>query len=69
MLVLAGCVQPAIAPAINAAAARVLDALGISLVEVPGGGCCGAVRFHLNRQEDGKADMRALISIIGMPRA
>ncbi len=61
MLALAGCVQPAIAPAINAAAARVLDRLGISLVEAPGAGCCGAVRFHLNRQEDGKDDMRALI--------
>jgi len=61
MLVLAGCVQPAIAPAINAAAARVLDRLGISLVEVPGAGCCGAVRFHLNMQDAGKADMRALI--------
>ncbi len=61
MLVLAGCVQPAIAPAVNAAAARVLDRLGISLLEVPGAGCCGAVRFHLNKQEAGKADMRALI--------
>lgn len=61
MLVLAGCVQPAIAPAINAAAARVLDRLGISLIQVAGAGCCGAVRFHLNRQEDGKDDMRALI--------
>ena len=61
MLVLAGCVQPAIAPAINAAAARVLDRLGISLIQAAGAGCCGAVRFHLNRQEDGKDDMRALI--------
>ena len=61
MLVLAGCVQPAIAPAINAAAARVLDRLGISLIQAAGAGCCGAVRFHLNRPEDGKDDMRALI--------
>ena len=61
MLVLAGCVQPALAPAINASAARVLDRLGISLVEAGGAGCCGAVRFHLNRQQDGLADMRALI--------
>jgi len=61
MLVLAGCVQPALAPAINAAAARVLDAAGISLVEVPGGGCCGAVRYHLNAQQAGLDDMRALI--------
>jgi glycolate oxidase iron-sulfur subunit len=61
MLVLAGCVQPALAPRINAAAARVLDRAGISLVEAPGAGCCGAVRFHLNDQEAGRADMRALI--------
>src|SRR6188768_3499687 len=33
MLVLRGCVQPALAPSINAAAARVLDRLGISLIE------------------------------------
>ena len=61
MLVLAGCVQPALAPAINAAAARVLDRAGISLVEAAGAGCCGAVRFHLNEQEAGRNDMRALI--------
>ena len=61
MLVLDGCVQPALAPSINAAAARVLDRLGISLVSAPGAGCCGALRFHLNRQEDGRDDMRALI--------
>jgi glycolate oxidase iron-sulfur subunit len=61
MLVLAGCVQPALAPDINAASARVLDQLGISLIEAPGAGCCGAVRFHLNAQEDGLDDMRALI--------
>jgi glycolate oxidase iron-sulfur subunit len=61
MLVLAGCVQPALAPRINAAAARVLDAAGISLVEAPGAGCCGALRFHLNDQAGGHADMRALI--------
>ncbi len=61
MLVLAGCVQPALAPDVNAASARVLDRLGISLIQAPGAGCCGAVRFHLNTQEDGLADMRALI--------
>ena len=61
MLVLAGCVQPSLAPDINAAAARVLDRAGISLVEAKGAGCCGALRYHLNCQEDGLADMRALI--------
>jgi glycolate oxidase iron-sulfur subunit len=54
-------VQPALAPNINAAAARVLDRFGISLVEAPGAGCCGALRFHLNKQDAGRDDMRALI--------
>lgn len=61
MLVLAGCVQPALAPSINASTARVLDRLGISLVEAEGAGCCGALRFHLNEQAAGLDDMRALI--------
>src|SRR5439155_6318811 len=61
VLALAGCVQPALAPSINAAAARVLDRAGISLIEAPGAGCCGGIRFHLNYQEAGRDDMRALI--------
>jgi glycolate oxidase iron-sulfur subunit len=61
MLALAGCVQPALAPSINAAAARVLDRASISLVEAPGARCCGALRFHLNDQDAGRDDMRALI--------
>jgi glycolate oxidase iron-sulfur subunit len=52
MLVLAGCVQPSMAPSINAATARVLDRLGISLIEAPNAGCCGAVTFHLNAQDE-----------------
>ena len=61
MIALAGCVQPALAPDINAAAARVLDRLGISLIEARGAGCCGAVRYHLNQQSEGLDDMRRLI--------
>ena len=61
MLVLQGCVQQSLQPSINAAAARVLDRAGISLIEAPGAGCCGALRFHLNYQSDGRDDMRALI--------
>jgi glycolate oxidase iron-sulfur subunit len=52
MLVLAGCVQPSIAPSINAATARVLDRVGVSLIEAPAAGCCGAVTYHLNEQEE-----------------
>ena len=61
VLLLAGCVQPTMAPNINSATARVLDAAGIQCVVAPGAGCCGAVKFHLNDQEGGKAHMRANI--------
>ncbi|WBS05315.1 glycolate oxidase subunit GlcF [Pseudoduganella sp. SL102] len=58
MLLLDGCVQPAMAPNINAATARVLDALGIGLAVAPKAGCCGAIRYHLNDQAGGLDDMR-----------
>jgi glycolate oxidase iron-sulfur subunit len=58
MLVLDGCVQPAMAPNINAATARVLDALGVQLFKAPKAGCCGALRYHMNDQEGGLDDMR-----------
>ena len=58
MLLLDGCVQPAMAPNINAATARVLDALGIQLVVAPRAGCCGAIRHHLNDHDKAKDDMR-----------
>jgi glycolate oxidase iron-sulfur subunit len=61
MVVLGGCVQPSIAPSINAAAARVLDRLGISLVEADGAGCCGGVTYHLNEQARALAFMKANI--------
>ena len=43
MLLLAGCVQPAMMPSIHNATARVLDAAGIQGVVAPQAGCCGAV--------------------------
>jgi glycolate oxidase iron-sulfur subunit len=61
MLMLAGCVQPAMMPNINTATARVLDAAGIQTVIAPKAGCCGAVKFHLNDQDGGKREMRANI--------
>ena len=61
MIALAGCVQPTLTPNTNAATARVLDRLGIELFEVPGAGCCGALRYHLNAQEKALDDMRRVI--------
>nr|WKF55999.1 Lactate utilization protein A [Paraburkholderia busanensis] len=53
MLMLEGCVQPTLSPNTNAAAARVLDRLGISIVDVRQAGCCGATDYHLNAQQAG----------------
>ena len=61
VLMLEGCVQPAMMPNINSATARVLDAIGIEAVRLPKTGCCGAVKFHLNDQDGGRAEMRANI--------
>jgi glycolate oxidase iron-sulfur subunit len=58
MLLLDGCVQPSMAPNINAATARVFDALGMQLVIASKAGCCGAIRYHLNDHEGGLDDMR-----------
>jgi glycolate oxidase iron-sulfur subunit len=53
MLALAGCVQPALAPDIDAALARALDRIGISLQYAKGAGCCGAISDHLGERDEG----------------
>lgn len=58
MAVLEGCVQPGLAPQINAAAARVLDQLGISLVAARDVGCCGAMEHHLGRADAALGQVR-----------
>ena len=58
MLVLEGCVQPLGTPNTNAAAARVLDRLGISLISAQDTGCCGALNQHLSDSEGARAMMR-----------
>jgi glycolate oxidase iron-sulfur subunit len=61
VLMLAGCVQPAMLPNINTATARVLDAAGIQTLVAPKAGCCGAVKFHLNDQDGSLVQIRANI--------
>ena len=53
VLMLEGCVQPGLSPNTNAAAARVLDRLGIGVIVSPQAGCCGAVDYHLDAQAQG----------------
>lgn len=61
VLMLTGCVQPSMSPNINSATARVLDACGIQTVVAAQAGCCGALKFHLNDQTGGAAQMRVNI--------
>ena len=58
VLMLMGCVQPAMMPNINSATARVLDAAGIQTLVADDARCCGAIRTHLADPEGGRADMR-----------
>lgn len=58
MLVLEGCIQPLGTPNTNAAAARVLDRLGITLIGAHGAGCCGALHQHLSDSAGARDMMR-----------
>ncbi len=58
MVLLAGCVQPAMQPNINAATARVFDTLGVQFLIAPQAACCGAIRHHLDDLDGSRADAR-----------
>ncbi len=47
VLLLSGCVQPSLAPNINAAAKQVLTRLGFEVITSNNGQCCGALDEHL----------------------
>ena len=61
MVVLDGCAQSVITPQTNLATANVFDKLGISLISVPGAGCCGAVSLHTNHDSSGLETVKKLI--------
>jgi glycolate oxidase iron-sulfur subunit len=56
---LSGCVQPALAPAINEATVRLLTRLGCEVVVARGAGCCGALTHHLGREAAALASAKA----------
>ena len=58
VILLAGCAQASATPLTNAAAARVFDQLGISAIESPLAGCCGALAQHLDAGEAARAAAR-----------
>ncbi len=61
VLMLAGCVQPALAPNTNILAANLLDRLGIEVIETQGKHCCGAAAAHTSAPEYALRQARQLI--------
>jgi len=59
VLLLGGCAQAVLNPAIDAHASRIFDALGVSLIKVPGADCCGALAHHLGAAAAARATARA----------
>ena len=58
MLILDGCVQSIVTPDTNTVTARVLDKLGISLIQIPAAGCCGGISQHLGAPDEALGFMR-----------
>ena len=58
VIIASGCVQPSLAPNIDTATARVLDRAGISAIGVEGGGCCGALSYHLAEHDEARSFAR-----------
>jgi glycolate oxidase iron-sulfur subunit len=58
---LAGCINPVLAPSTNEAAIRVLNRHGIEVVIAEGDACCGSLVHHMGREEQALAQARSLI--------
>jgi glycolate oxidase iron-sulfur subunit len=61
VLLLTGCVQPALAPNINQASIKVLNRLGLHVIETPQSQCCGAIHQHLSAHDDAITQIKANI--------
>jgi len=64
---LQGCVEPAMAPSIRAAAMRLIARAGFEVVLVEGEGCCGAISEHLGRADEARAF--AVANVVSWTRA
>jgi len=58
MVLLEGCVQPAMSPGIDEATKNVLDAIGVETVVASRAGCCGAIKHHLNDHAGALVEVR-----------
>jgi glycolate oxidase iron-sulfur subunit len=65
VLIVAGCVQRAFFPNVNAATVRVLAAEGFDVSVPLGQGCCGALSLHAGRDAEAKRFASQLIESFG----
>lgn len=68
VILLQGCVEPAMAPATHAAAIRLITRAGYDVVLAPGEGCCGALSNHLGRRREAQAMARANVAAWSRPQ-
>jgi glycolate oxidase iron-sulfur subunit len=55
---LAGCINPVLAPSTNEAAIRLLNRHGVEVVVADGEGCCGSLAHHMGRETEALARAR-----------
>jgi len=55
---LAGCINPVLAPTTNEAAIRLLNRHGVEVVIAAGESCCGSLAHHMGREEQALAQAR-----------
>jgi glycolate oxidase iron-sulfur subunit len=60
---IAGCVQQALAPEINAATLRVLAKNGVEVLIPQGQGCCGALLMHQGEQDRAREQARVILRV------
>jgi glycolate oxidase iron-sulfur subunit len=58
-----GCVQEVVRPSINAAAARLLNRLGVEVVLPEGEACCGALLHHLGKEKRALSQVRRNVDV------
>jgi glycolate oxidase iron-sulfur subunit len=61
VILLAGCVNDLLSPAINASTIRVLSRHGVEVVVAQGAGCCGSLVHHMGREDQARDQARANI--------
>lgn len=62
VILMTGCAQQVIRPAINDASIRLMAGQGIEVIVVPNAGCCGAIDQHLGREKAAEAHVRRMVS-------